>query len=82
VQKRAPERAAECDGEPSRARNRIAAPRAHRRIDRYAANLIWKPVENLQTGGELGWVDFALRTNGAAGFGSALVSYLFATWTF
>lgn len=54
---------------------------------RYAANLIWKPVENLQIGGELGWVDFTLRTNGAAGFfpiesGSALVSYLFVTWTF
>lgn len=54
---------------------------------RYAANLIWKPVKNLQIGGELGWVDFTLRTNGALGFfpvesGSALVSYLFVTWTF
>ena len=54
---------------------------------RYAANLIWKPVENLQIGGELGWLDVALRTNGAAGFfpiesGPALVSYLFVTWTF
>jgi hypothetical protein len=54
---------------------------------RYAANLIWKPVESLQIGGELGWVDFTLRANGALGFfpvesGSALVGYLFATWTF
>lgn len=54
---------------------------------RYAANLIWKPVESLQIGGELGWVDFTIRTNGALGLfpvesGSALVSYLFVTWTF
>jgi hypothetical protein len=54
---------------------------------RYAANLIWKPVESLQIGGELGWVDFTLKTNGALGFfpiesGSALVSYLFVTWKF
>ena len=54
---------------------------------RYAANLIWKPVESLQIGGELGWVDFTLRTDGAPGFfpvegGSALVGYLFVTWTF
>lgn len=60
-------------------------PRAN--STRYAANLIWKPVESLQIGGELGWVDFTLRTNGTVGFfpiegGSALVSYLFATWTF
>jgi hypothetical protein len=33
---------------------------------RYAANLIWKPVENLQIDGELGWLDFALRTSGGA----------------
>jgi hypothetical protein len=54
---------------------------------RYAVNLIWKPVENLQIGGELGRVDFTLRTNGAAQIfpiegGSALVSYLFVTWSF
>jgi hypothetical protein len=54
---------------------------------RYAANLIWKPVKNVQIGGELGWVDFTLRPDGAPGFfpvvsGSALVSYLFVTWTF
>jgi hypothetical protein len=54
---------------------------------RYAANLIWKPVESLQIGGELGWVDFTLKSNGAFGFfpvesGSALVSYLFVTWKF
>lgn len=60
-------------------------PTAH--STRYAANLIWKPVESLEFGGELGWVDFTIRTNGALGFfpiesGSALVSYLFVTWTF
>lgn len=54
---------------------------------RYAANLIWKPVESLQIGGELGWVDFTLKSNGVFGFfpiesGSALVGYLFVTWTF
>jgi hypothetical protein len=54
---------------------------------RYAANLIWKPVESLRIGGELGWVDFTIRTNGALGFSpvesdSALVSYIFVTWTF
>jgi hypothetical protein len=61
------------------------APEA--RMTRYAANLIWKPAESLKLGGELGWLDLALRTGRAAGFfpnpgGSALVGYLFATWTF
>lgn len=62
-----------------------AAPDA--RVTRYAANLIWKPVDSLKLGGEVGWLDMALRTDRAAGFfpspgGSALVGYLFATWTF
>jgi len=54
---------------------------------RYAGNLIWKPTDSLKIGGELGWVDFTLKSNGAFGFfpvesGSALVGYLFVTWTF
>ncbi len=62
-----------------------ASPRAA--STRYAANLIWKPEDSLQIGGELGWLDFNLRPNGAAGLfpgqgGSALVGYLFATWSF
>lgn len=63
----------------------LASPNAV--ATRYAANLIWKPVDDLQIGGELGWVDFTLRPNGVAGFfpgtgGQAMVGYLFATWTF
>lgn len=57
------------------------------RSTRYAGNLIWKPTESLKIGGELGWVDFTLKSNGALGFfpvesGSALVGYLFVTWSF
>jgi hypothetical protein len=62
-----------------------AVPDAH--VTRYAANLIWKPVESLKLGGEIGWLDMTLRTDRAVSFfpspgGSALVGYLFATWTF
>jgi hypothetical protein len=54
---------------------------------RYAANLIWKPKDNLEIGGELGLLDATLQPNGTAGLlsggsGSSLVGYLFLTWTF
>lgn len=54
---------------------------------RYAANLIWKPKDNLEIGGELGLLDAKLQPNGTFGLlsgasGQALVGYLFLTWTF
>jgi hypothetical protein len=73
----------------SRLRLDIELPLGRPRIDveRYAGNLIWEPVSDFKIGGELGYVDLQLATNGVAGAfggasGRALVGYLFATWTF
>lgn len=67
----------------------IALPHASpaARSTRYAGNVIWKPSDRLKIGAELGWLDFVLNANGARGFfpaeaGSALVGYLFVSWTF
>jgi hypothetical protein len=61
------------------------APRAD--VERYAANLIWKPVDGFKTGIEVGQVDVKLAPNGILGVlngasGRALVGYVFATWNF
>jgi hypothetical protein len=60
-------------------------PRAE--VERFAANLIWKPVEELKVGGEIGHVDVKLSHNGVLGAfsgvsGRALVGYMFATLEF
>lgn len=67
----------------------VLLPHGSPRIDveRYAANLIWKPEEGLKVGAEIGRVDVKLTPNGVLGVlngvsGRALVGYLFATWTF
>jgi hypothetical protein len=67
----------------------ISLPLFSPKIDttRYAANVIWKPVEDFQVGGELGWLDVKLQPNGSIGLlsgssGLALVGYMFMAWTF
>ena len=57
------------------------------RTRRYAANLIWKPVEDFKIGGEFGYVESDIETGGPLGLvngasGKALAGYLFATLEF
>ncbi len=67
----------------------IALPRAHPsvRTRRYAANLIWKPVEDFKFGAEFGYVESEIETGGPFGLikgisGRALAGYLYATLEF
>ncbi|MBZ0139937.1 MAG: porin [Pseudorhodoplanes sp.] len=67
----------------------VTLPRARPsvRTRRYAANVIWKPVEDFKLGVELGYVEAELETGGPLGLvkgisGRALAGYLYATVTF
>lgn len=57
------------------------------RTRRYAANLIWKPVDDFKIGGEFGYVESEIETGGPLGLvkgvsGKAMAGYLFATLEF
>ncbi len=57
------------------------------RTRRYAGNLIWKPVEDLKIGAELGYVESEIDPGGPLGLlkgvsGKGAIAYLFATWSF
>ena len=67
----------------------ISTPRFHPsiRTRRYAANLIWKPVDDFKIGGEVGHVESEVDPGGPLGLlrgasGKGLAAYLFATWSF
>jgi hypothetical protein len=57
------------------------------RTQRYAANLIWKPVDDFKIGAEVGYVKSELDFGGPFGLlkgvsGTGKIAYLFATWSF
>jgi hypothetical protein len=67
----------------------ISTPNFHPtiRTQRYAANLIWKPVDDFKIGAEIGYVKSELDFGGPFGLlkgisGTGKIAYLFATWSF
>jgi hypothetical protein len=57
------------------------------RTRRYAANLIWKPKEELKIGAEIGYVESEIDPGGPLGLlsgvsGHGVIGYLYATWAF
>jgi len=57
------------------------------RTRRYAANLIWSPVDAFKIGAELGYVEIELDPGGPLGLlrgtsGKGAIGYLYATWSF
>jgi hypothetical protein len=57
------------------------------RTQRYAANLIWKLVDDFKVGAEIGYVKSEIDFGGPFGLlkgvsGTGKIAYLFATWSF
>jgi len=57
------------------------------RTRRYAANLMWKPVDAFTVGAELGYLEIEIDAGGPLGLlrgtsGKGAIGYLFATWSF